>query len=95
MADKYFEIILEKCNITRAELFSGFENRFGIGIDNYIELRKLTIAKENLRFTTKSEEDVAKSIGINDLQNFRAIFYKHENCSPEEYRRCWAQWIRK
>lgn len=93
--EKYFSRILEKCNISRAELFSGFEKRFGIGIDNYIEQRKLTIAKEKLRFTTQSEEDVAKSIGINDIQNFISLFNKHENCSPAEYRRCWAQWIRK
>ncbi len=95
MAEKYFNRTLEKFNIDRAELFSGFENRYGIGIDSYMEQRKLTIAKERLRFTTQSEEDVAKSIGINDIQNFILLFNKHENCSPAEYRRCWAQWIRK
>lgn len=93
--EKYLNRILEEYAISRAELFDGFKNKFGIGIDNYIEQRKLTIAKEKLRFTTLSEEEVAKSIGISDSQKFIELFNKHENSSPSEYRRSWAQWIRK
>lgn len=93
--EKYLRRILEEYAISRAELFDGFEKKFGIGIDNYIEQRKLTMAKEKLRFTTLSEEEVAESIGLNDIEKFIALFHKHENCSPAEYRRSWAQWIRK
>ena len=93
--DIYFARILDNYNLSREELFSDFEKRFGIGIDNYIEQRKLTLAKEKLRFTTQSEEEVANSIGISDIHKFVSLFHKYENCSPEEYRRCWAQWIRK
>lgn len=93
--ERYLNRILEQYAINRAELFDGFKNKFGIGIDNYIEQRKLTIAKEKLRFTTLSEDEVAKSIGISDSQKFISLFNKHENCSPAEYRRSWAQWIRK
>ena len=92
---KKIDALVKGCGIGRQEFFSEFENRFGIGVDSYIEQRKLTKAKEMLRFTTQAEEDVAKSIGINDIQYFISLFYKHENCSPTEYRQCWAQWIRK
>ena len=93
--ERYLKRILEQYAISRAELFDGFKNKFGIGIDNYIEQRKLTMAKEKLRFTTLSEEEVAERIGLNDIEKFIALFHKHENCSPAEYRRSWAQWIRK
>lgn len=93
--EKYLSRILDEYTISRAELFDGFKNKFGIEIDSYVEQRKLTIAKEKLRFTTMSEEEVAVSIGISDNQKFIELFHKHENCSPSEYRRSWAQWIRK
>lgn len=88
-------LLCKDFNITEEICCSGFEKKFGISIENYVEQRKMTIAKEMLRFTTKSEMEIAENIGIKDMQQFVDMFQKYENYSPEDYRKSWAQWIRK
>lgn len=90
----YLSGIEQKFHISQEEILEGFANHFGVDLDNYIEFRKLSIVKEKLRFTTQSIDDIALEVGMKDNKTFVEIFKKHENVTPAEYRRSWAQWIR-
>lgn len=90
----YLSGISERFQITQEEITDGFARYFGVELGDYIEFRKLSIVKEKLRFTTLPISDIAAEAGIKDQDVFVEIFKKHENMTPAEYRRSWAQWIR-
>lgn len=88
------EQILNKYRMPEEELKKGFQNKFGITYDNYIEQRKVTLIKEMLRFTTQSLEQIVEQVGITDEKIFMEKFVEHEHMTPDEYRKNWSQWIR-
>ncbi len=71
-----------------------FAEHFGISIYDYLMSRRMNSAKELLRFTVKTIDEVAKESGIGDLAMMESMFNAYENMSPEEYRGKWAGWIR-
>ena len=71
-----------------------FTAHFGISIEQYVSNRRFLAAKELLRFSIKSIQDVAKDSGIQDVIVMQQMFYDKENMSAEEYRSKWAHWIR-
>lgn len=76
------------------QLNTGFTKQFGIGIDEYINNRRLNAAKELLRFSIKPVEEIARESGINDVNAMQQMFLEKENMTLEEYRAKWAAWIR-
>lgn len=85
----------EKDFDTKVEDFDNvFNSHFGIGIEEYITNRRFLAAKEMLRFSVKSIQEVAKEAGIADVMEMQQMFYDKENMSADEYRSKWAQWIR-
>lgn len=90
----YLTGIEHRFYITQNEITEGFASHFGVDLGSYIEFRKLSIVKEKLRFTTQSINDIAAEAGMKDSVAFAELFRKHENMTPAEYRRSWAQWIR-
>lgn len=90
----YLSGITQRFHIAQDEVMNGFANHFGVDLGSYIEFRKLSIVKEKLRFTTQSISDIVAEAGMGDNDAFVEIFKKHENMTPAEYRRSWAQWIR-
>lgn len=90
----YLQAIVQRFHMKQNEVMDGFANHFGVDLESYIEFRKLSIVKEKLRFTTKPISDIAAESGMGENGAFIEIFRKHENMTPVEYRRSWAQWIR-
>lgn len=93
--DKYFmrkiplseisnEFFLSKFYLSRE-----FKRFYGITIGDYINKRRITLAKELLRFTDKSIEEIASLCGIPDANYFTKVFHKIEDSSPREYRENW------
>ena len=76
------------------DLNQEFSRRYGIGIKEYVDNRRLLAAKELLRFSIKSFETIAEEVGIGNQEALNKIFRAKEGISPEEYRMKWAQWIR-
>lgn len=66
-----------------------FKKHYGLTINNYIVNKRITLAKELLRFTNKSINEIAYSCGINESSYFNKVFKKNENMSPTEYRKKW------
>ncbi len=73
------------------ELFSA---AYGIGIEEYINIRRYNYAKELLRFSIKPVEEIVVESGIHDMVVLQRMFQENEGMTAEEYRMKWAQWIR-
>ena len=68
-----------------------FKEQYGISINNYIQELRITRAKQLLRFTELSIEEVGRACGIVDGNYFSRVFKKVEDVSPGEFRRMWVK----
>lgn len=71
-----------------------FSRYYGIGIIEYLENKRLNVAKELLRFTIKTAEEISVESGIGTYEVMEKLFVDKEGITPQEYREKWAQWIR-
>ncbi len=71
-----------------------FSRYYGIGIEEYLENKRLNAAKELLRFTIKTTEEIAAESGIGTCEGMEKMFVDKEGVTPQDYREKWAQWIR-
>ncbi len=66
-----------------------FKEQFGISVTNYLLQVRITHAKQLLRFSDLSVEEIARECGMNDANYFSRMFRKIEGTSPGEFRRMW------
>lgn len=71
-----------------------FSKWFGISIEKYVNNRRFNAAKELLRFSIKTVEEVTLESGISNVAALQREFQENEGMTAEEYRAKWAQWIR-
>lgn len=81
LADKFF---INKFYLTRL-----FKEQYGSSIVNYVLFLRISRAKELLRFTDLSVEEIGIQCGIPDGNYFSRAFRKIEGISPSEYRKMW------
>ena len=55
----------------------------------YLLSLRITEAKNQLRFTGKSAEEIGRACGIGDIYYFSRVFKKIEGISIREYRKQW------
>ena len=66
-----------------------FKEKYGITINSYIMQKRITAAKQLLRFSNKTIEQIGCEIGISDTNYFTRLFKKIEGIPPGEYRKLW------
>ncbi len=66
-----------------------FRAQYDSTVMNYLYRVRVTKAKELLRFTEDTIEQVGKAVGMEDSNYFSRMFKKIEGISPGEYRRQW------
>ncbi len=70
-------------------LSRNFKEQFGTSIINYLLMIRITHAKQLLRFTDMTVEEIGNNCGITPLYYFSRIFKQIEGISPLEYRMQW------
>lgn len=75
--------------INKYTLSRNFKEQFGTSIINYLLVTRITHAKQMLRFTELSVEEVGIECGITPLYYFSRIFKQIEGISPMDYRSQW------
>ncbi len=66
-----------------------FKEQFGLSVNNYIIGKRITNAKELLRFSDMSIEEIAGECGFSDANYFSRIFKKIEGITPGAFRHNW------
>jgi len=82
LSERYF---INKFYLTRI-----FKEQFGISIMDYLLSVRITEAKNMLRFSKNSAEEIGISCGIGDIYYFSRVFKKIEGISIREYRKQWG-----
>lgn len=66
-----------------------FKEYFGTTVNGYILSVRITKAKQLLRFSDKTAEEIGDMVGLPDANYFSRMFKKVEGVSPSEYRKLW------
>lgn len=83
------DFLAEHFYISKYYLSREFKKEFGTTIIQYLLIKKITYAKELLRYSSSSIEEIATLCGISDPSYFNKIFKKLEGCTASEYRKKW------
>lgn len=75
--------------INKTYLAEIFKDQFGLGVNEYLIVKRITKAKEMLRFTEMTMDEIAEAIGVNGAAYFSRMFKKTEGISPREWRNEW------
>jgi AraC-like DNA-binding protein len=87
--DITLDLLSEQFYISKYYLARAFKKDFGVTIIQYILAKKITNAKELLRYSDSSIEEIARLCGIDDASYFNKVFRKVEGCTASEYRKRW------
>ena len=66
-----------------------FKEQYGMSITSYLTSLRITHAKQLLRFTNKTVEEIGLECGLGALHYFSRVFKEVEGVAPSTYR---AQW---
>ena len=83
LAERFF---INKFYLTRI-----FKETYGTTINNYLISRRITRAKQLLRFTDMTVDEIGNAAGMGDANYFSRMFRKVEGSSPREYRKKWCE----
>ena len=66
-----------------------FKETYGTTVNNYLISKRITRAKQLLRFTDMTVDEIGAAVGMEDANYFSRMFRKVEGISPREYRKQW------
>ena len=75
--------------INKYHLARSFKEQFGVSIYTYLQNVRITKAKQLLRFTKLSMEEISLQCGLGSGYYFSRVFKSVEGISPREYRNRW------
>ena len=81
--------LAEKFFINKFYLSKIFKETYGTTVNNYLISKRITRAKQLLRFTDMTVDEVGVAVGMGDANYFSRMFRKVEGISPREYRKQW------
>lgn len=81
--------LAEKYYINKYYLTKIFKETYGSTISNYLIAMRITKAKQLLRFTDMTVDEIGNAVGMSDANYFSRMFRKVEGISPREYRKQW------
>ena len=81
IADEFF--------ISKYHMSREFKKAYGITIANYIIAKRITYAKELLRFTDMQIEEIGQLCGIDDNSYFNKVFRRCEGMTASDYKKKW------
>ena len=81
LADKFF--------INKFYLSKIFKETYGTTVNNYLISKRITRAKQLLRFTDMTVDEIGVGVGMGDANYFSRMFRKVEGISPREFRKQW------
>ena len=79
----------ERFFINKFYLSKIFKEIYGTTINNYLISKRITRAKQLLRFTDLTVDEIGAAVGMADANYFSRMFRKVEGSSPREYRKQW------
>ncbi len=84
--DFNIQILIKNCSISQQYLLRLFKERLSMSTFDYIQIRKMFLAKWYLSFEEYSTLDVAMTLGYGSGGYFAKVFKKYEGITPYQYK---------
>ena len=81
--------LAERFFINKFYMTEIFKEKYGTIIVNYLIFKRITRAKQLLRFTDMTIDEIGAEVGMDSANYFSRAFHKVEGISPSEYRKQW------
>lgn len=81
--------LTEKFFINKYYMVRIFKETYGTTINSYLISKRITRAKQLLRFSDLTVDEIGSAVGMSDANYFSRAFRKIEGISPSEYRKQW------
>lgn len=81
--------LAERFFINKFYMTKIFKATYGTTIINYLISKRITRAKQLLRFTDLTMDEISGEVGMDSANYFSRAFHKVEGISPSEYRKQW------
>lgn len=81
--------LAERFFINKFYMTKIFKATYGTTIINYLISKRITRAKQLLRFTDLTMDEISIEVGMDSANYFSRAFHKVEGISPSEYRKQW------
>ena len=81
------ETIADMFHYNKEYLTTIFKKKYGLNVGEYVIHLKIEAAKRQLKYTTKSMDEIMESLGYADASYFYRQFKKVEGISPGQYRK--------
>ena len=78
-----------KFYINKYYLSKSFKRQFGQNISAYLQSVRITKAKQLIRFTDKTLDEIGEAVGITPARYFSEVFRAVEGLTPTQYRKQW------
>ena len=75
--------------IDKYYLTKTFRSQFGLNISTYVQNIRITKAKQLLRFSNLTVEEIGAEVGMSDPAYFSRVFKNVEGVGPKMYREQW------
>lgn len=75
--------------IDKYYLAKTFKSQYGLPISTYVQNIRITKAKQLLRFSSKTVEEIGYEVGLENPAYFSRVFKNVEGVSPKIYREQW------
>ena len=75
------------CNLSPAYFSRLFKKEMGENFTDYVNRRKIGLAKETLRGGKESVSEIAARLGFQDASYFVKVFRRYEGITPTAYRK--------
>lgn len=82
-------LLAEKQHVSKYYLSREFKHYLGFTLQDYLISTRITYAKEQLKYTNISVNDIAASCGIPNVSHFIHLFKTRENLTPLAWRKQW------
>ncbi|MBE6779136.1 MAG: helix-turn-helix domain-containing protein [Ruminococcaceae bacterium] len=81
------ETLCDALSVSKARLYTLFEERYGMGVAEYIRICRVNKAKKMLLETRQPISAVAAQCGFPDYNYFTKVFKRYCGVSPRDYRK--------
>ena len=83
------DALAEQFFISKFYLTRVFKEQFGVSISTYLLNKRITKAKQLLRFSDRKLEDIGYQCGLGAPHYFSRVFKQVEGVTPSEFREKW------
>lgn len=83
--------LAEACHVSRYHFSREFKRYLGISFQEYLITARITCAKELLKDTRQTVEEIAYGVGMQNVSHFIRLFREREGMTPLRYRMQWRE----